>query len=515
MKKTIQLLLILLSTILFSTISYGQELNITDSYGRAVTITDSDFIRLHRLTTDYANRIKNSKPHRYAVEPKLSGNHQVGAVNSDSLAFALDYLNYIRQLSYLNHDIRLDPDWNRDAQHAAFVLALNGSLSHNPPKPPKVDQTLYQSGKLGASKSNIASGYSSISSTLSAYMNDHQANNIGSVGHRRWLQNPSMTQVGFGYVDGFSATKVIGPENKATGFKPAYVSWPAKGSFPLEFFTVPTGTTTVPWSVMLNPAQYDNQKLDKIEVLLENLNTKAQYRFTQQSTEHYFKIDTQYFVSPFCIIFRPSQIQYSEFDRYRVTVKNLYHRQQRAYADIEFTTDFFCLAHTDPAIAQNQNLYYAEVLRKAGLFKGTGQGYALAQSATRTEGLVMLLRLLGQEQAAQNTPANQCLFVDVPDWAKSYVAYAYKTGLTKGISADHFGANQPLTAQAFLTLLLRHTDLQENIDFTYQNAVEQALAHDWIDRPIYHSLKSGPFLRNDLIGLCYEYWHRTDSSTTH
>ena len=83
------------------------------------------------------------------------------------------------------------------------------------------------------------------------------------------------------------------------------------------------------------------------------------------------------------------------------------------------------LAEEDPG------LQTAETLHALGLFRGTGEDengvpiYALEKTATRAEALVMLIRLLGEEDAALSSLAAHP-FTDVPAWADRYVAYAYE-----------------------------------------------------------------------------------------
>ena len=69
----------------------------------------------------------------------------------------------------------------------------------------------------------------------------------------------------------------------------------------------------------------------------------------------------------------------------------------------------------------------ADALKEMGLFKGGdtayGDGLMLENAPTRIEGLIMFLRLLGEEEAALAT-TDACPFVDVPEWCRSYVTYA-------------------------------------------------------------------------------------------
>ena len=84
----------------------------------------------------------------------------------------------------------------------------------------------------------------------------------------------------------------------------------------------------------------------------------------------------------------------------------------------------------------------ADALAQMGLFAGTGtaygSGYDLEVAPTRVEGVIMFLRLIGEEKAAQSF-TGACPFSDVPDWAQHYVAYAYAKGYTAGVGPDAAG----------------------------------------------------------------------------
>lgn len=101
----------------------------------------------------------------------------------------------------------------------------------------------------------------------------------------------------------------------------------------------------------------------------------------------------------------------------------------------------------------------AERLHDLGLFQGVGEtagggvDYALDRPATRVEALVMLIRLLGQEQAALAGDWSHP-FTDIPAWADNYVGYGYEQGLTKGSSATLFGTGDA-DRRMYLTFVLR------------------------------------------------------------
>ena len=119
-------------------------------------------------------------------------------------------------------------------------------------------------------------------------------------------------------------------------------------------------------------------------------------------------------------------------------------------------------------------LFAAEQLWKDGLFLGSGGLFNLDKPITRVEGIVMAIRLAGKEQEAL-AAREKSAFTDVPGWAEYYVGYAAKTGMTRGVSAQRFGSGDTMSAQQYLTFVLRVLGYQDNVDFTFDKAVEKSL----------------------------------------
>lgn len=99
-------------------------------------------------------------------------------------------------------------------------------------------------------------------------------------------------------------------------------------------------------------------------------------------------------------------------------------------------------------------------LEELGLFQGVGKSgdgtadFGLDQQVTRVQAVTMLIRVLGKEAEAEVYPKTHP-FTDVPDWADGYVSYAYDMGLTKGVSDTLFGTEDTVTAEMYLTFMLR------------------------------------------------------------
>ncbi len=117
----------------------------------------------------------------------------------------------------------------------------------------------------------------------------------------------------------------------------------------------------------------------------------------------------------------------------------------------------------------------ANALYELGLFQGTGETangkpiYSLDTAPTRAQAVTMLVRLLGRESEARagswTTP-----FTDLADWAKPYVGYAYTNGLTNGLDEGRFGSNDKVTANQYLTFILRALGYSSESDFQWNKA---------------------------------------------
>ena len=87
----------------------------------------------------------------------------------------------------------------------------------------------------------------------------------------------------------------------------------------------------------------------------------------------------------------------------------------------------------------------ADALKQMELFVGTKNGYELDRAPTRVEAAVMLVRLLGQEDAAKSG-SYDIPFTDVPNWAAPYVGWLYEKELSVGVSDTKFGTTQNCNA---------------------------------------------------------------------
>lgn len=157
------------------------------------------------------------------------------------------------------------------------------------------------------------------------------------------------------------------------------------------------------------------------------------------------------------------------------------------------------MAQDTPEIDAAQKLY------DLGLFQGTGTApdgtpdFSLERVPTRSEGIAMLVRLLGKDAEAKAGKWS-IPFTDVADWAKPYVGYAYENGLTKGVSSTTFGGDILMDAAQYITLTLRAMGYVDGEDFQW-DAPWQLSDRLHITDGTYGA--DTPFTRGDVATISY------------
>ena len=156
----------------------------------------------------------------------------------------------------------------------------------------------------------------------------------------------------------------------------------------------------------------------------------------------------------------------------------------------------------------------ADALFEMGLFQGSGttygSGYDLENPTTRIMGVVMFLRLIGEEQAALSSTAVNPL-VDTPAWCDRYVANAFEKGYTNGVGerpsgALYFAPDRQISAEEYVTLILRalgYTDSGAAPDFTWDTAVSRAVSWGLLSSGEQAMLSQSQFLRAQVVYLSY------------
>lgn len=144
---------------------------------------------------------------------------------------------------------------------------------------------------------------------------------------------------------------------------------------------------------------------------------------------------------------------------------------------------------------------YADTLYELGLFKGTDKGYELEKTLTREESTVILVRLLGEEVNIKNVSYNE-VFTDVEKdkWSFPYVMYCYENEITKGTGQDTFSPKQPVSAEQFVTLVLRLLGYK---DANPETALKQSIIYNLLNSEVARNLKDKEFTRENMVYIVY------------
>ena len=246
-------------------------------------------------------------PVKYDIPPKTkSSPYNSGKISKITYDNALKYMNALRYTAGLSHNVGLTEKYNKLAQDASLLMELNNKLAHvGQPKPKGLDKKLYDSGAKGCAESNCGSGHLNLMSSINGWVSDSQPHNFPSVGHRRWLFNPTMKNTGLGYVGSFSAMYAFDGLYEKTDVK--NLAWPCQ-NMPIEFFG-----DNYPWS--LSTGQILKKK---VKVTITNKKTNKVTTF-DRITNDIFAIDNDAIGLAGCVIFRPN-FKYKDGDSFRVDV---------------------------------------------------------------------------------------------------------------------------------------------------------------------------------------------------
>ena len=172
-----------------------------------------------------------------------------------------------------------------------------------------------------------------------------------------------------------------------------------------------------------------------------------------------------------------------------------------------FFTVLLVCALMPSALAANDATEAAETLYELGLFRGTGTNpdgtpiFALEQTPTRNQAVIMLVRLLGKEQEALSGTWD-LPFTDVPagSTAYPYIGYAYANGLTNGTSATTYSGANPIRANQYITFVLRAMGYVSGQDFEVGTAwtLSDKLG---ITNGEYNAANAADFIRGDVANI--------------
>lgn len=391
---------------------------------------------LEKLSAEEISALLQKAPVKYeedvfVQEPSIKAPFSTGEVKESALQEAADRLNALRRIAGLPA-VELDEALCRSAQYGAVIQAATRTLNHYPSQIAGMSDAFYKEARSASSTSNLSAGYS-LTGAVDAFMDDSDASNISSVGHRRWQLNPELGKVGFGYAESgaffgtYVAEKVF--DTSGVGCDYDFVSWPASGNFPSQLMTGQTA-----WSVTLNPEEYAAPD-SAVEVTLTRQSDGKTWTLKNGSGDGFFRVSNSSYGTGSCIIFRPDGVE-AYAGTYTVQIRGLQAQNGQQVADFSYEVKFFDSEDSGASSV-------TETEPTAGTQPQTPAGQEQPQPET----------VPGQEQ----TGANNTVFRDVPTahWANASIAWAAKQGIVNGYADGTFRPAATVTNAQFDAMLAR------------------------------------------------------------
>ncbi len=407
----------------------------------------------------------------YAVTPNPTAG-VAGRLSNESLQNGLNGLNFARFLAGIDADVTLNETQIDQTQKASDLNALNNSLSHNPSRPSGVSDELYQTGRTGASRSNIAMGYTNIArSILYGYMDDGDSSNRDRIGHRRWCLNPYMGTTGFGEMGRYSAMYSF-DRSRTIDVPYTYVTWPGR--------TMPEGIMNGPWSVSLTRGLYQTD-LSNVAVTLT---------FNGQNYPMSVWTNSGGYGDGPAIMFDPNYT-FSAGDSVRVTVTGV-KDLMGADASIQYNVRFISLSVPDTqgfTDVQDSGKYYYTPIYWAvqnGITSGTSATtFSPNATCTRAQIVTFLYRTAGITDVSGSSG-----FLDVKDGAfyAKPVTWAVQKGITSGTSRTTFGPSDPCVRAQVATFLYRFAG---SPDVTLSNQFTDVPSNAYYSKAVSWAVQNG------------------------
>ncbi len=298
--------------------------------------------------------------HEYAEQPVIGKDScSPGKLADSTLKEGLDLINMIRKTAGLG-EVTLDDMYNEYAQNGAMVMKgtegtiINGvdygGLTHYPIKTDNITSDQFKLGSTGTRGGNIGKGHTSLTDTiLNGYMFDGDAGNILTMGHRRWILNPTMSKVGFGQVEDYNCMYAHDNTNAKERIED-FVTWPAT-NMPIELMSYNTSTTSfssklnssMPWTCQLG----NNYKIVPSKDLTITVTYPDGHEYKVPSKAIYCN-NQNYGYTNGCITFRADDFNGSTKDftsfgnNYTVKIDGVLDKNGKA-TSIEYDVNFFSL----------------------------------------------------------------------------------------------------------------------------------------------------------------------------
>jgi len=288
----------------------------------------------------------------FVTAPSVSKPYAPGSLSKKYIQDGVNAVNFYRFLSGLPYDVVATATLNSQAQYGSVLLASEGNFSHTPPKPADMTKTFYEKGLASTSSANIYASFGFdehiVARSIDAYMEDSDTSNLAALGHRRWILNPALKNIGVGLAEGeedwsYSALQVF-DQSRAKKLDFNYIAYPAEGAFPVEVFG-----PHYAWSVSLNMDKFKKPVEKDIKVYIKRLKDNKTWLLNSKNGKvsekgAYFNVEQSGYGSGTAIIFRPSGIaEYRKGDRFTVTILGLKNKNGTD-ATLSYTVNFMSVA---------------------------------------------------------------------------------------------------------------------------------------------------------------------------
>lgn len=271
----------------------------------------------------------------FSTMPNVS-KYKAGVLSSNALKYSKSYMNLIRTQANLGQ-VSFLSSLNASAAQAALINSRYGLvLDHGPAVPSGVTAAAARPGQYASGTSNLGlmgsveKTFSVLKDSIQGCMDDADLHNIDSVGHRRWMLNPSLSAMGIGAayryysnmnlyhtamrVDNFPLDPLYSPEYGKVRFDNSvnyqYVAWPASGAMLNNLFSVGT-----PWSVSLNPSLYKKPVQSDVTVKVTRVSDGRTWTLSSKDSakttkKEYFRVDGEGCGEGSAIIFNPGKVNF-------------------------------------------------------------------------------------------------------------------------------------------------------------------------------------------------------------
>jgi len=397
----------------------------------------------------------------YTTKPSTTSPYLPGALKAHYIRDGVNAINFFRFIAGLPDDIVSTAALNLQAQYGSVLLAAEDNFSHTPSKPADMKKDFYDKGYASTSTANIyaAFGYDdhTVMRSINAYMEDSDEGNMDRIGHRRWILNPQLKNVGIGQAESsegwtYSALQVFDTSRtKQVAYQ--YVAYPAQGAFPIEVFE-----PFYVWSVSLNPKEFAEPAQKSVKVTIKRLSDNRTWSLDNtknkvSKTGAYFNVENMNYGSGPAIIFRPNGIDaYRAGDKYTVTINGL-KSPAGAAKQIVYTVEFMSAEKTNPTppatgftdIEGHWGKKTIEWAAAQGIVSNINGPFRPNDKVNEDQFLKMFAESIGADvpPVASGTP-----------WSTNYYAFATEKGYNLRGVADAQARTKPFTRLAVAELIV-------------------------------------------------------------